>query len=310
MTTLFATGWKKDRPDPRDHDARTLMLRVSAPPPSSARNADLVMVGLDQGQLGSCTVNASGQAVRAAELLERVDAARAAWEAMGNDPASFDGAAAVHAAQSVVPFWSRLMAYYLARSFDGNTKDDTGTEIRLVFQAINKYGFAPESAWPYSDDSSPGAPFSRNPSAEAYREAYDQRDDKANEAANLIDYARITSTGTQRIVDIKTAVAARHLVVFGTSVTEAFCSDGTGNGGQPIPVPGAHDAIAGGHALCVAGYDADGAEIANSWGSSYGGQGGLPAGWCKFSWDYMTWSETTDLWIVRRAPLYSTAKAA
>lgn len=301
----FQTGWVKDRPDLRDIDARASgFLKAAAPPSSSASNADLVKV-IDQKQLGSCTVNGAGQAIRAAELLELVEADRVAWEAAGNDAATFDAVASLNKWQGQAEFWSRLMMYYLARSYDGNVKDDTGTEIRLVFQAANKYGFCPESIWPYSDDSSPGAPFTRMPPANAFRLAYDQRLSAENQKKNLIDYARITSTGTQRVQDVMTAVSARHLVVFGCPVTDAFCR-GDINGGAPIPKPSSSDPIAGGHAMAIASYNQRGAGVVNSWGTAGfnpNGLGGVPAGWCTFGWDYLEWSETTDLWIVKRAPL-------
>ena len=300
---MYSLGWRKDIPDARDYDAtpRLQALRASTTLPASARNADLVRV-VDQGQLGSCTANATGQAIRAAELLEEVEVARDAWIKMGNDPSTFDSAGALATAQAKTEFWSRLMMYWLARAYDGEARNDAGAQIRNVFQAVNQYGYAPESAWPYDI-----AKFTRMPPANAFRLAYDQRDDVANEAANLIDYERITSTGAQRIQDIQTAVAARHLVVFGTPVTVRFASDESGNGGNVIEPPSSSDPIAGGHALCVGGYDQDGAEIVNSWSVGYGGGGptNLPPGWCKFSWSYLTWSETTDLWIVKRAPIYS-----
>lgn len=297
----FKTGWKQDAPDARDHDARRTFLKAAPPPPAKARNADLVKV-VNQGQLGSCTANSTGYAVRAAILLEMVEAARAEWQAAGAVGA-FDAAKVLADAQDSLEFWSRLFAYYLARAYTGDQKDDTGTQIRLIFQAINKFGYPTESTWSYDDASTPGSKFSKMPSAEAFREAFDQRASAANQQRNLIDYARISSTGTQRIADVKTAVSQRHLVVFGTPVTEKFCSDNAANNGLPIPRPLASDDIAGGHAMAIAGYDDDGAEIPNSWGTGYGGHGGLPPGWCKFGWDYITWSETTDLWIVRRAPL-------
>ena len=304
MMTTFKAGWIPDVPDARDRDARLTLLKAVPPPPPSARNDDLVKV-VDQARLGACTVHGAGQAVRAAQLLEVVEVARKAWVDGSKDPSTFDAAATLAAAQSRVPFWSRLFMYFLARAFDGDTANDDGTQIRLVFQAANKFGYPAESAWSYDDDSSRGAKFSRMPPAESFREAFDQRLDMANTDANLIDYSRITSTGDARVLDIQAAVAARHLVVFGTNVTEAFCSDGSANGGLPIHVPKSSDPIAGGHAVCVGGYDADGAEIINSWSTSYGGGGptNLPPGWFKFGWDYMKWSQTSDLWIVRRAPM-------
>lgn len=302
-------AWIKDAEDANDHDAASTMLRAAAPPPPAAINDDLVKV-VDQGGLGSCTANATGQAMRAAEILALVEVAREDWATAGNDPATFDAIESTRQHNEQLDFWSRLFAYYLARSYTKDQHQDTGTQIRLIFTAVNKYGFVPESVWPYSDDTSPAAPAFKNPPANAYRLAYDARASAENVQRKVVDYARITSSGTQRIADIKAAIAQRHLVVFGTLVTEQFCGDPSASNGNAIPKPASTTKdIAGGHALCVGGYDADGAKIVNSWGTAWGGRGGLPAGWCKFAWEYMTWSETSDLWIVRRAPLLALAAA-
>lgn len=299
-------AWQPSRPDSRDHDAKKAILRGPATA-TKTDNSSLIMV-VDQGQLGSCTANASGQAVRAAELTELVAADNRAWVAAGNTLATFDAAASLAKHQASLEFWSRLMSYYLARSYDHDTASDNGTEIRLIFQAINKYGFAPESAWPYNDSSAPGAPFSKMPSSAAFRLAFDARDNTTNEANGMIEYSRITSTGTQRQTDIMDATAMGNLVVFGTLVTNSFCADNSGNSGKPIPKPAsATTDIAGGHALCMTGGDQNGADVVNSWGKSYGGMNGLKPGMCKFSWDYILWDETTDLWIVQRAPFLTVA---
>ncbi len=286
MSAARALGWNKQPDDDRDHDAmKAVILRVTATP-ESASNADLTKV-VDQGGLGSCTANGSGQAVRAAEILMQ----------------SGGEAAAIQLAQTATPFWSRLFAYYLARAYEGTVKQDAGANIRDIFKAINKFGFCAESALPYNDNSDPEngpTPFSQMPPAEAFREAYDQRQSAENVQANVIDYALIRETGTARVDAIKLAISQRHLVVFGTLVTNGFCSDMSANGGRPISAPSLAPAsdIAGGHCMAIGSYDAEGAGIVNSWSTQFGQRG-----WCKFAWDYIMWNRTTDLWVVRRAPL-------
>lgn len=307
----FKLAWKKDREDTRDKKAHlTLLASPPTPAPTVADNSALVKI-VDQGQLGSCTANASGQAIRCAELVERVEADRAAWLAAGNPVATFDAVASLAKWQTAIEFWSRLMSYYLARSYDHDTANDDGTEIRLIFQAINKYGFSPESIWPYNDNTDPKqgpVTFNKMPPSAAFRAAFDARSDVANVNADMIDYARITSSGTSRVNDIMTALGQQHVVVFGTLVTEQFCSDMSANNGKPIARPNsATTGIAGGHALCIDGGDQNGADVPNSWGLQFGGRGGLKPGHCKFGWDYIMWDETTDLWIVKRAPFLAVA---
>ncbi len=168
---------------------------------------------------------------------------------------------------------------------------DDGTFLRNVAQAAVKYGFPVEHVWPYSDDSSPGAPFTKMPSIAAFSAAID-RSAKFSKPV----YMRIESTGAQRIEDVKRAIAAGYCIAFGTDVSEDFCNNNLGTG--PIQPPVAQP-IAGGHALCIAGYDSDGFDIVNSWGSDWGNNG-----WCRFSTDYISWDKTDDLWIVEVSPLF------
>lgn len=286
-------GWIPDPYDARDQDAVKLLASGPTTVPASADNHDLVKV-IDQGALGSCTANGTAQAIRAAEIVEQVEQA----VARGEDPVT-----ALLLAQASTPFMSRLFAYFLARAWEGTTLQDAGTYIRLIFASLNKYGFCSEDVWPYSDDTDPktGA-FARMPPAEAYRQAYDQRDSLVNKDAGLLSYSRITATGNSRVDAIKLAVSKRYLIVFGTLVTNHFCSDMSANGGKPIDPPTNKVGIAGGHAMCIGGYDAQGAKIVNSWSEQFGDNG-----WCTFSWDYMMWPETTDLWIVKRSPLLPSA---
>jgi Papain family cysteine protease len=182
---------------------------------------------------------------------------------------------------------SRLFLYYLARAYDGDTATDAGAFIRNNFQAAVKFGFPAEEIWPYSDDTTSQNPlFSTLPSSNAFRLAFDQN--------KPTQYLRIDSTGQDRINDVKRAISAGYCVSFGTMVSEQFCSQqpGTDPIAPPVNLP-----IAGGHALLGAEYDAAGIGIVNSWSDSWG-QGG----WCKFSWDYITWDQTDDLWIVEVAP--------
>jgi C1A family cysteine protease len=260
-------GWKQDRPEslwhPPDRSAR-VKLGTSLPPTAASVRKFVTSI-LDQGPLGSCTCNAVAQALHVSAV------------AQGHDNP---------------PYASRLFAYYLARAYDHDTASDNGTYLRNVFMALVKFGFPPESAWPYSSDQGANARFRLKPSAEAFREAYDQR--------HPTEYLRIDSQGAERITDIKRAIAAGDAVVFGTAVSEDFCSNNLGQGPlAPLPPP-LKQTIAGNHALCIAEYDHDSFGIVNSWGEGFGAKG-----WCTFSADYLAWERSNDFWIVRLAPPFS-----
>ncbi len=265
---LRALGWKKDPPKGPGETPDRLAgpkLRALPPPPLAASCAPYILDSLDQGQLGSCTCNAFAQALRAAMIR-----------------------AGAHAPELV----ARLFLYFLARAYDHDTANDDGTFLRNVAQAAVKWGFPPEHFWPYSDDTGPGAPFRKMPGIDVFTAAIDQ-----SAKFSKPQYFRIESTGAQRIEDVKRAIAAGYCIAFGTQVSEDFCGGNLGTG--PIPPPIGLP-LAGGHALCLAGYNADGFDVINSWGESWGA-----GGWCKFSPEYITWDKTDDLWILEVSPLFS-----
>ena len=280
---MRALGYRPDPPDPEDFDA--LGAITTASPPPSASTADRVLI-VDQGALGSCTSNAVGQAVRVAEIKLLIDH----W------------GMTLEKAQARVEFMARLFPWYFARALEHETQVNAGTHIRYIFQILNTFGFPPESAWPYSDDTDPktGA-FAKMPSSAAFRRAFDQRLAAENGGTKVVKYSRISSSGYARVTDVQRAVADGMLVVFGTDVSNDFCNDMTANGGRPIEPP-TGGGIAGGHAMAVGAYDQNGADIVNSWSERFGING-----WCRFSWDYIAWDRTRDLWIVERAPILAIA---
>ena len=254
-------------PDPQkqvaeDWSATELLGAGSIAREASARH--LVTDIFDQGALGSCTANAAMQAVHASHLKQ--------------------------GAPAETPYGSRLFAYYFARATHHETANDSGTWLRAVFECLNKFGFCPESLWPY-EDGNPGR-FQRVPNMAAVRAAFDQH--------APTQYRRIYETGYERVEVIKRAIMAQHLVCFGTQVTQAFCDDRGANNGNPIDPPANGAPLAGGHAMCVGEYTEKDAGIVNSWGRGFGQDG-----WFRMSWDYIVWNRTADLWIVESAPRFS-----
>lgn len=180
---------------------------------------------------------------------------------------------------------SRLFGYWASRAFHNATGVDDGTYLRTFFQAVNKFGFCPEAYWPYDV-----ARFATMPPSAAFRAAFDQHSPTV--------YKRITVAGAARIAQIKGALAAGYLVTFGTLVSDSFARNEIGT--APLTPPAGSDPIAGGHALCAVGYQADTFDVVNSWSADWGDRG-----FCRFSADYLAWSQTTDLWLVQEAPAYS-----
>jgi C1A family cysteine protease len=262
-------GWVK----PTDHQLAKLRspgLRAShvlagVAPADSADCSSLVKI-LNQGGLGSCTANAIAQMIRAAML------------SAGAGPDT--------------EFLSRLWAYTMALASNGNFGQDVGTYLGSVMDDLATFGFPKESRWPYDIST-----FGQKPSLDCYHDAFDQRSKQPG-----VDYHQIVETGEARLQVIKQALTLGKLVAFGTPVTQKFCSE------QPTDVidcPGPDDEIAGGHAEVVAGYEKDSRYgerylIAGSWGKEFGN-----GGFYWYSPSYLTWNETSDIWMVTRSPMFS-----
>lgn len=263
---MRALGYKKDPPkapgEKADFDASSRFKAAAIPVRASNRN--LITSVLDQGGLSSCVAHAVTQAVRASHVKQGVDQPALA---------------------------SRLMLYYLARAQLGETDADDGTFIRLAFQSLNKFGFCPETLWPYTDQ---GEAWKTKPGLDAFRAAYDQRSSTSVPTA----YYRIYDTGGARVAAVKQAIAAGHLVAFGCDVSDTFCAGDFG--AEPFdPTVGT---IVGGHAEAAHSYDETGVDVVNSWGPSWHGTGHWKATWDSVqAWD--------DVWIVEAAPYFSGAGA-
>ena len=246
---------------------RAAHLLADVVPAPFADCADLVKI-LDQGQLGSCTAQATSQIIRAAMLR------------VGAPPG--------------VEFPSRLFGYQLALHADGHFGRDVGTSIGTVMEAYAANGFPRESVWPYDLRN-----FEQRPSPDSWRQSADQR------AVPAVSYHHIAEDSLSRVTTLQRALMDRKLVAFGTLVTDGFCF---GNLQPVVQRPSREDAIAGGHAMVVCAYETDMLtgrlrfRVANSWGEGFG-----EGGFFWMDVDYLTWSETCDFWLVSRAVMFSDA---
>lgn len=232
-------------------------MLASTPTPRAVDRRDLVVNVLDQGSASSCVANANMQAIRMSHKRMGV-----ANPQLG----------------------SRLLNYWFSRAAEHATSIDGGTYQRDFLDSLNRFGFCPESKWPYDVSR-----VNDMPSSAAIRAAYDQH--------APTDYRRITVGSYGVVTAVKRALAAGYPVTFGTLVSTAFASDQLGTGPLKPPIG---EPIAGGHALCIVGYDGDTFDVVNSWGDGWGA-----GGYCTFSADYLAWSGSGDFWIVAQPPRYS-----
>jgi len=176
---------------------------------------------------------------------------------------------------------SRLFAYFNARAFEGEQRVDEGTFIRDAMRGIAKFGFCPESEWAFD----PGE-VNTQPPWNAYRSAADQR--------MVTGYYKITSSGSQRLEDVKRAISSGYPVVFGTQVTEAFTEF---VGKKVFDAPGIGEPIAGGHAMVLCEYDDVSLRGPNSWSSGWG-----DGGWFAFKPEVISWIGSSDFTVIEIAP--------
>lgn len=257
-------GYRRDPASTKDRDFTTgLRPKLKA---LATGDVDLSRYATDSNQrsLSSCAGNATADSVEIICALEEEVLAKVE----GRAP------------RSPVQL-SRLFVYSMARALmddDGNGRGDIdrdeGTYIRLCFDVLSRFGICDEVLWPY-DTSKVFVP----PSIKAVRQAVGHR---------VKGYYRISETGSARLDAVKSALRANHPVVFGTSIDSAF----TKSSGPEIVAPPDPATVIGGHAMIIVGYVDGKFKVKNSWGPKWRGDG-----YCLFTPEYVTWSETRDLWV-------------
>lgn len=250
----YAKGCIPSHPDQRDRKFQ--VAHGATPPPAKDTHLKSFLCQVfDQGQLGSCTGNAIAGAIKTR------------LKATGYK-------------NVFTP--SRLQIYYDERALEGTVFSDSGAMIRDGFKAINTNGVCPEDSgakwsWTYSDGP---FKFRMKPWPACYKDA------KLHKCLGYMSVNQDRAT-------IKAALAAGFPVVIGISVYESFESDATAKTGY-VPMPQPSEALLGGHALFLWGYDETHAYGQNSWGYSWGDNG-------KFyiPWEYLESPDLgADFWAV------------
>lgn len=173
---------------------------------------------------------------------------------------------------------SRLFVYWNARMYTKETNKDQGCFIRNAFDSIKRLGVCKEETWKYDEDN-----VFAQPPISAYKEGNDN---------TIEEFYRINSTDQTRINEIKLAILADHPVVFGTAVSEDFIYNT-----NPNKVWSKPDKIYGYHAMIIVGFKDDNFYIRNSWSQNWGDNGH-----CWMDKNYLTWSNTTDLYVPTLVP--------
>lgn len=186
---------------------------------------------------------------------------------------------------------SRLFLYKATRNMLHWT-GDTGAFLRTTAGALTLFGVPPEEYWPYDVSK-----YDVEPPAFCYAFAQNFQ---------TINFYRLDPEGITRaalLAQIKTHLAGGLPSMFGFTV---YSSISQANATGKIPFPTKGEKIAGGHAVCVVGYDdalkikntnsggvaTTGALlIRNSWGTTWGDDG---YGWLPY--EYVLKGLAVDWW--------------
>ena len=255
-------GWNPQLPDHRDIIYASPM-GIALPPAVDLRPR--MPPVYDQGEIGSCTANATDALV---QFLLRPAETDTPW---------FSG--------------SRLFIYYNTRLTEGTIGSDSGGSLRDAIKSVTTYGVPAEDAWSYDGSPAredgtfpPGARATLRPSKPVY---------DAAAAAKAVNYHAVT----QSLQQLKTCLTEEFPIAFGFSVLSSFYDDD----GVPridIPLPGPDDGVEGGHAVALVGYT-DASErfiVRNSWGPNVQDKGHF-----YLPYAYVTDPQlASDFWTIRK----------
>lgn len=243
-------NWKKGPEDIRDFKSvRHLSAPLSLP---SEFELDRQIPIYDQGAIGSCVSNSACACFKyeVAQLTDKFE---------------FEP--------------SRLFEYYNARKLQGWEGEDSGAYIRDGFKALNKWGLAKESVWPYKDTLQA---LIKEPTANVYEDGL---------KALAVKYAAVPQN-EQRIKETLISGAA---VSFGFNVYDSFFGSWA-NASGIMPIPKKNEGLQGGHAVTIVGWS-DSKKcflIQNSWGTSWGSNGKF---WMPYSF-LLNANECDDFWCI------------
>lgn len=185
--------------------------------------------------------------------------------------------------------------YKMTRDIMGVT-GDTGAYMRSAMQALVKWGWVTEKDFPYiiskfDEEPSPDLKYGTG---------------KDFQATKYIRVDQQNVTPTDLVTELKRHASADIPIMFGFTVFEGAWNQANSNKGA-FPQPAATDKIAGGHAICIAGYDDNkiitntqnntstkGAfKIRNSWSEKWGEKG---YGWIPYK--YVETGIALDFWVL------------
>lgn len=171
---------------------------------------------------------------------------------------------------------SRLFIYWNAREMIGQTSVDAGSCIRDAIKSVANFGITSEINWPFS------SPVPLKPAVAAYADA---------EKYQALQYQAVP----QSLDQMRACLANKNPFVIGVGVYASFMSQAVAKTGE-VPLPGAGEALIGGHAVTVIGYDNSKQKflLRNSWGKGWGNKGNF-----TLPYAYLTDPKlASDIWTI------------
>lgn len=247
--------------------------RESSPyrgPSEAGVEEDLIPEARDQGDIGQCVGECVAEVMEGCEYralsLIQLKAARA------------NGSRRL---------FSPRFAYYVGRKLEGTSPtDDAGMQVATGFRVLDLYGIPPREAW--DDDQ----PFSREPTREAYSEAY--------------NYKALLHLPLPNLATMKRCIDDGFSFAFGMDVSKQLMSREAEISGLVPFVDSAADFNGAGHAMTAwrrsdtirIGSDVGGFLVLNHWSRAWGLNG---RAW--ISYKYFLSGHATDAHSARRITL-------
>jgi hypothetical protein len=176
--------------------------------------------------------------------------------------------------------------YSLCKQNDG-APDEEGTYPRVAMKMLLKFGVCPESMWPYEPHQTNDHKKGADAKAKVYR---------------IKAYARLES-----VQEMKRSLLVNGPFLAGVRVYESWFSKSVEKTGL-IPLPKKGEDIAGGHAICIVGYDDEKGlfKFKNSWSAKWAqkGYGFLPYAYmqryCSDAWSATDLIENPEFIVAQR----------
>jgi C1A family cysteine protease len=219
-------GWKPSLPDHNRAIADTTSLAAL---PEVDPRTELPPI-FDQGQLGSCTANASAAAFQYDAILD------------GKDPGML----------------ARLWIYWQERSLEGTlSHGDCGAEGHDAFKLASTIGIPPETDWPYNW---PGGIDAGPPPSDYFTPPEPPATATGDEGHYKLTKPVVTPPQTE--LAFKQVLSNKQTIAFGFTVYESFEGSEVASTGI-VPMPTQSEKQVGGHLKHEPHYGL----VRNSWGS-------------------------------------------